>query len=134
MRFTTEDTSPHGPEGTREPSLTSLLLIALWCDLLCVEKKAHPFPGKLNLDQAGEVRRLRARGHSLAEIAERFGVAKSSISAVIHYHAHVPEGVLRVAVPVFERALLAEIAEDGGVPAEQLAADLLVEMLRSRAW
>ena len=65
---------------------------------------------------------------------QKFGVAKSSISAVVHYHAHVPEGVLRVALPEFERALLAEIAEDEDVPVEQLATHLLVEILRSRAW
>lgn len=77
----------------------------------------------------------RSAGSARAEpLAERFGVAKSSISAVVHYHAHVPEGVLRVALPEFERALLAEIAEDGNVPAERLASDLLVSALRSRAW
>ncbi|MCW5834850.1 MAG: hypothetical protein KIS78_20780 [Labilithrix sp.] len=53
---------------------------------------------------------------------------------MVHDHAHVPEGSLRVALPEFEAALLAEIAEDEEVPVEQLAADLLVEMLRSRAW
>lgn len=96
--------------------------------------RPHPFPGKLSLDQAEEVRRLRARGLPLADLAEKFGVAKSSVSAIVHFHAHVPEGVLRVALPEFERALLAEIAEDNEIPVEQLAADLLVEMLRSRAW
>jgi len=94
----------------------------------------HPFPPKLSLDQADEIRRLRARGLPLAELAGRFGVAKSSVSAIVHLKAHVPNGALRVALPKFEAALLDEIAEDEGVPVEKLAADLLVEALRSRAW
>ncbi|MBN9164325.1 MAG: hypothetical protein BGO98_40355 [Myxococcales bacterium 68-20] len=40
-------------------------------------------------DEAEEVRQLRARGLPLAEIAERFSVAKSSVSAIVHYHAPV---------------------------------------------
>jgi hypothetical protein len=99
-----------------------------------MDPRPHPFAAKLTPGQAEEVRRLRARGTPLAELAEKFGVAKSSISAVVHYHAHVPEGVLRVALPESEAALLAEIAEDEAVPVEQLAAHLLVEVLRSRAW
>lgn len=99
-----------------------------------MDSRLPPFPGKLTLDQADEVRRLRARGLPLAELAERFGVAKSSISAVVHYHAHIPNGVLRVALPEFEAALLAEVAEDEEVPVEHLAADLLVGALRGRAW
>lgn len=99
-----------------------------------MDPRPHPFPGKLRLDQAEEVRRLRARGLPLAELAERFGIAKSSVSAIVKYKAHEPPGTLRVALPAFEAALLAEIAEDEEVPVEQLAADLLVEMLRSRAW
>lgn len=94
----------------------------------------HPFAAKLTLDQAEEVRRLRRSGAPLAELAEKFGVAKASVSAIVHYHAHVPNGVVRVALPEFEIALLAEIAEDEDLPMEQLAARLLVEMLRSRAW
>lgn len=93
----------------------------------------HPFAPKLSLDQAEEVRRLRARGRPVAELAERFGVAKSSVSAIVHLKAHEPPGTLRIALPEFERALLAELAEDEEVPVEQLAADLLVETLRSRA-
>lgn len=94
----------------------------------------HPFPGKLTLDQAEEVRRLRARGLPLAELAGRFGIAKSSVSAIAKHKAHEIPGTLRVALPEFEHALLRELAEDEAVPIEQLAADLLVEMLRSRAW
>ena len=90
--------------------------------------------GKLTFDQAEEVRRLRRDGAPLAELAERFGIAKSSLSAIVHLKAHEPPGGLRLALPEFEFALLAELAEDEEVPVEQLAADLLVEVLRSRAW
>ena len=58
-----------------------------------MDPRSHPFPGKLSPGQAEEIRRLRAHGRPLAELADRFGVAKSSISTVVHYHAHVPEGV-----------------------------------------
>lgn len=84
----------------------------------------HPFPGKLSPDQAEEVRRLRTRGAALAELAEKFGIAKSSVSAVVHYHSHA-RGTLRVALPEFEAALLAELAEDEEVPVERLAANLI---------
>lgn len=96
--------------------------------------RPHPFPGKLTLDQAEEVRRLRARGLPLADLAARFGIAPASVSAIVHFKVHEPPGTLRVALPEFEAALLAEVAEDEEVPIEQLATDLLVEMLRSRAW
>lgn len=78
--------------------------------------RAHPFPAKLSPGQAEEVRRLRARGAPLAELADRFGVAKSSLSRVIHLKSHEPPGTIRVALPEFEAALLAEIAEDEGIP------------------
>lgn len=99
-----------------------------------MDPRQHPFPSKLTPDQAEEVRRLRARGAPIAELAERFGIAKSSVSAIVHYHAHVPDDVVRIALPAFERALLAELAEDEEVPVEKLAADLLIGALRSRAW
>jgi transcriptional regulator with XRE-family HTH domain len=99
-----------------------------------VTARLHPFPAKLTLDQADEVRRLRARGVPLAELAEKFGIARSSVSAIVHFKVHETPGTLRVALPEFERALLAEVAEDEEVSVEQLAADLLIEMLLSRAW
>lgn len=76
----------------------------------------------------------RALGAPLAELAERFGVAKSSVSAITKYKAHEIPGTLRVALPkpIFE--LLTEIAEDKEIPVERLAADLVVGALRSRAW
>jgi len=99
-----------------------------------MDLRPHPFAAKLSPGQAAEVRRLRACGVRLAELAEKFGVAKSSVSAIVKFKAHEPPGTLRVAQPEFERALLAEIAEDAEVSVEQLAADLLVELLRSRQW
>lgn len=99
-----------------------------------MDPRPHPFAAKLSPDEAEEVRRLRARGLPLAELAGRFGIAKSSVSAIVKYKAHEPPGTLRVALPEFERALIDEIADDEEVPAEQLAAKLLVDVLRSRAW
>jgi hypothetical protein len=89
--------------------------IALWSVVLRVDSRPHPFPAKLTLDRAAEVRRLRREGTPLADLAERFGIAKSSVSAIVHFHAHVPDGVLRVALPVGELDLLREIAEDDDV-------------------
>lgn len=99
-----------------------------------MDPRPHPFSAKLTLDQADEIRRLRARGLPLAALAARFGVAKSSLSRVIHLKSHEPVGTIRVALPEFERALLAELSADEEVPVERLAADLLVSALRSRAW
>lgn len=90
-------------------------------------------PAKLMLDQADEIRRLRAGGRSLAELANRLGIAKSSVSAIVKYKAHEIPGTIRVALPEFERSLIEELAEDRTVPVEKLAADLLVAILRSRA-
>lgn len=53
-----------------------------------MDSRTHPFAGKLSLDQAEEVRRLRARGVPLANLADRFGIAKSSVSAIVKHKAH----------------------------------------------
>ncbi len=94
----------------------------------------HPFASKLSLEQADEVRRLRRDGAAVADLAARYGIAKSSVSAIVHLHAHVPDGVVRVALPDFEHALLVELAADEDIPVEQFASDLLCEALRSRDW
>lgn len=99
-----------------------------------MDPRPHPFAAKLSPGQAEEVRRLRARGLPLAELADRFGIARSSVSAIVKYKAHEIPGTLRVALPEFERALLDELAEDEEVPVEKLAANILVEVLRCRAW
>lgn len=99
-----------------------------------MDPRSHPFPGKLTIDHAEDVRRLRAHGLPLAELAERFGIATSSVSAIVKYKAHEPRGTLRIALPESEAELLAELAEDEELRVEWLAADLLVAMLRSRAW
>lgn len=96
-----------------------------------MEKRRHPYPPKLTLEQAEEIRRLRRAGIQLAELATRFGVAKSSISAITHLHAHCPRTIVRVALPEFERALLSECAEDEGRTDEDFASALLAEALRS---
>ena len=99
-----------------------------------MDPRPHPFPGKLTVHDAQEVRRLRAHGAPLAELAGRFGIAKSSVSAIVHFKAHEPSGMIRIPLPAGELDLLREIAEDEDVPVEKLASDLLVEMLRNRAW
>ncbi len=95
-----------------------------------MERRAHPFAPKLSMAQAEEIRRLRRGGAQLAELAARFGVAKSSISAITHLHAHCPPTVIRVALPEFERALLSEVAKDGGRTDEDLASELLAAAIR----
>lgn len=99
-----------------------------------MDRKAHPFPGKVTFEQADEIRRLRRGGKALADLAGRFNIAKSSVSAICHLHAHVPDGVVRVALPDFEYRLLQELSEDDEIPIEQFASDLLLEALRSRGW
>ncbi len=95
-----------------------------------MERRAHPFAPKLSRAQAEEIRRLRRGGAQLAELAAKFGVAKSSISAIAHLHAHCPPTVVRVALPELERALLAEVAEDDDRADEDLASELLAAAIR----
>lgn len=99
-----------------------------------MDPRPHRFAGKLTLNQADQVRRLRASGVPLADLDAKFGIAKSSVSAIVKHKAHERPETLRVALPEFERALLDELAEDEEVPVEHLAAALLVGALRSRAW
>ena len=99
-----------------------------------MDKKAHPFPGKVTFEQADEIRRLRRGGKALADLAGRFKIAKSSVSAICHLHAHAPPGIIRVALPDLEFAILQEVAEEEEVPIEQLASDLLLAAMRSREW
>jgi hypothetical protein len=99
-----------------------------------MDPRPHPFAAKLTFDEAEEVRRLRARGTPLAELAEKFRMAKSSISSVVHLHSHIPAGTLRIALPIGELDLLRELASDEAVPIEQLASDLLVRALRAGEW
>jgi hypothetical protein len=92
----------------------------------------HPYPRKLTFEIAAEVRRLRREGMAATEIARRYGVAKSSISAVLKMHVYVPEGVIAVGLEHHERALLRELAEELKVSDEQLAAELVVKGLERR--
>lgn len=108
--------------------------MGLWCRAPCMEKRTHPFPGKVTFEDAEEIRRLRRRGKPLADLAGRFNLAKSSVSRICHLHAHTPPGTLRVALPDFEFALLQELADDEAAPIEQLASELLLETLRNRIW
>lgn len=69
-----------------------------------MDPRPYPFPPKLSFGQAEEVRRLRVRGVCLADLAQRFGVAKSSVSAIVKHKAHEIPGTFRVALPEFEAA------------------------------
>ena len=96
------------------------------------ERCAHPFPPKLTYVLAEEVRRLRRAGVSVTELARRYGVAKSSISAVLKLHVYVPDYVVAVGLQRVERTLLREVAQDDRVADEQLASELVAQGLHQR--
>jgi transposase-like protein len=81
---------------------------------------------------AEDVRRLRREGVSVTEISRRYGVAKSSISAVLKLHTYAPPEVIAVGLERQERALLRELAQDDRVSDEQLAAELIVKGMDRR--
>jgi transposase-like protein len=84
----------------------------------------HPFPAKLTFVLAQEARRLRREGASVTAIARRYGVAKSSISAVLRFHVYAPN-VVAVGLEREERALLRELAQRDKISDEQLAGELV---------
>ncbi len=92
----------------------------------------HPYPRKLTVVIAAEVRRLRRAGVSVTEIARRYGVAKSSISAVLKLHTYAPPNVIAVGLELLERDLLRELAQAERISDEQLAADLIVKGMDRR--
>lgn len=96
------------------------------------ERCTHPFPRKLTFVLAEEVRRLRRAGVSVTELARRYGVAKSSISAVLKLHTYVPDYVIAVGLHRVERALLREVAQDNRVADEQVASELVAQGLHQR--
>jgi len=59
------------------------------------------------------------------ELARRFGVAKSSISAILQMHVYVPEYVVMLSLADLQRAVLAEIARDEKIAQAELASALL---------
>lgn len=74
---------------------------------------------------ADEIRALHRRGAAVKELARRFSVAKSSISAILHFHSHVPEYVVMLSLPDLERAVLADLAREESIAEEELASALL---------
>ena len=56
--------------------------------------RAHLFAAKLTRATAEDIRRLHRAGTPVKEIARRYGVAKSSVSAILHLHVYVPEHVV----------------------------------------
>ena len=91
--------------------------------------RAHPFPSKLTRRTADEIRALHRNGVPTKELVRRFGVAKSSISAILHLHVYVPDYVVMLSLTDLERAVLAEIARDQHMAEEQLASALLSRAL-----
>src|SRR5438105_2639696 len=98
-----------------------------------MDARRHPCPPKLSMILAEEVRRLRRDGVSVHDLARRYGVAKSSISAVLHLHTYVPDYLVAVCLRPLERGLLAELAADEGIAEEQLASEILSRGLDERA-
>jgi len=92
----------------------------------------HPFPPKLNFVLAEEVRRLRRAGASVKSIARHYGVAPSSISAVLKLHTYAPPQVIAIDLEPDDRALLRELAKEDDVSDELLAADLLANSMDRR--
>ncbi len=85
----------------------------------------QPFTHKLSIAAANEMRRLRARGATLAVLARRFGVSRAAVHAVVRYRSYAPDGALVVVLSQDARALLATVARARGVPCAEAAALLL---------
>jgi hypothetical protein len=92
----------------------------------------HPFPPKLNFVLAEEVRRLRRAGMSVTKIAARYGVAKSSISAVLKLHTYAPPQVIAIDLEPWDRGMLRELAKEEDTSDELLAGDLLANAMDRR--
>jgi predicted transcriptional regulator len=91
----------------------------------------HPYPAKLTFVIAEDVRRLRREGISVTKIAEKYGVAKSSISAVLRLHVYAPN-VVAVELEPSNRAVLRELAVSDRISDEQLAGELIVRGMDRR--
>jgi hypothetical protein len=92
----------------------------------------HPYPAKLSFVIAEDVRRLRCAGASVKSIARRYGVAPSSISAVLKLHKYVPDYVVAFSLERHDRGLLRELAKEDNTSDELLAADLLTNAMDRR--
>lgn len=92
----------------------------------------HPYSPKLTFVLAEEVRRLRRAGASVKSIARRYGVAPSSISAVLKLHVYAPPEVIAIDLEPDDRGLLRELAKEDDTSDELLAADLLANAMDRR--
>lgn len=92
--------------------------------------KIHPFAGKLTPDAAEAIRWARERGTGVQELARRYNVTSSTISAVTNYHAHVPWNVMWVRLPTFERRFMEHYAALEKMNENVLASELLRQELR----
>ena len=91
-----------------------------------------PYRPKLTFVLAEEVRRLRRAGASVKSIARRYGVAPSSISAVLKLHVYAPPELIAVGLERLDRGLLRELAKEDDTSDELLAADLLTNAMDRR--
>ena len=48
----------------------------------------HPFPAKLTLEQAEAIRQRYGAGEAPGQLASEYGIAASSVYAVVHERAH----------------------------------------------
>jgi len=91
-----------------------------------------PYRPKLTFVIAEEVRRLRRAGASVKSIARRYGVAPSSISAVLKLHVYAPPELFAIGLEPSDRGLLRELAKEDDLSDELLAVDLLVNAMDRR--
>ena len=89
----------------------------------------HPFPSKLTLDDAEQIRVRHAAGEAPRALAAEYGVAVSSLYDIIRGRAHAPRIMLPISSVV--RARLRAAARRAGVPDETLALALLEGALAS---
>jgi hypothetical protein len=89
----------------------------------------HPFPPKLTLAEAEDIRTRHAAGEAPRTLATEYGIALSSVYDVLRGRAHPP----RLLVPVTSLALarLLAAAKQTGASPEKLAAALIEGALSS---
>jgi hypothetical protein len=89
----------------------------------------HPFPSKLTLDDAEQIRARHAAGDAPRALAAEYGVAVSSVYDVLRGRAHPPRITLPISSVVLARLRTAALR--AGVADETLAAALLEGALAS---
>lgn len=83
----------------------------------------HPFPPKLSLGQAEEIRRRYDAGESPSRLALEYGVAPSSVYAVVQERAHRRR--VTVSLSAQDLGLLERFASRGRQSREDAARELI---------